>query len=273
MSPDRSPPPLTPYEAEQLRAVQRWKSARPRVAAQALDAALSPVAWVLARLVPPAALRGALHAAAEAGKRTTDAASVCRLAGVGHLQELQRADLDRLDAAAGAVHSGAVGLAFGQGAAAGVAGALGAPLDFPALLLIAMRTIYRVSLCYGYDVQGAEDRRFLVGVLAAASANSVNEKKAALRALGALELYLARQASGLAGLAARRALGCGAAVLGTRRVAEQVGVNLARRKALAALPYLGAAVGGSFNAWYIRDVGWAARRAFQERWLLDRGKL
>jgi len=27
------------------------------------------------------------------------------------------------------------------------------------------------------------------------------------------------------------------------------------------------------NAWYIREVGWAARRAFQERWLIDNEKI
>ena len=32
-------------------------------------------------------------------------------------------------------------------------------------------------------------------------------------------------------------------------------------------------VGGSANGWWMKEVGWAARRAFQERWLLDAGKL
>lgn len=27
------------------------------------------------------------------------------------------------------------------------------------------------------------------------------------------------------------------------------------------------------NAWYLEEVGWAARRACQERWLVDAGKL
>jgi hypothetical protein len=35
---------------------------------------------------------------------------------------------------------------------------------------------------------------------------------------------------------------------------------------------IGAAVGASVNAWYMRDVTTAARRTFQVRWLAERGK-
>ena len=64
----------------------------------------------------------------------------------------------------------------------------------------------------------------------------------------------------------------GALVL-ARNLAKQLGINLTRRKALAVIPVLGAVVGGSANGWWLKEVGWAARRAFQERWLIDAGKL
>ncbi|MCX5832758.1 MAG: EcsC family protein [Deltaproteobacteria bacterium] len=44
---------------------------------------------------------------------------------------------------------------------------------------------------------------------------------------------------------------------------------MTERKVLQAIPAIGAAVGGSANAWFINDVGWAARRAFQARWLIE----
>ena len=56
-------------------------------------------------------------------------------------------------------------------------------------------------------------------------------------------------------------------------MAKQIGINITKRKALQAIPVIGALVGGSVNGWYIKDVGWAARRAFQERWLIDNQKI
>jgi hypothetical protein len=35
---------------------------------------------------------------------------------------------------------------------------------------------------------------------------------------------------------------------------------------------LGAVVGAAVNGWYIKEVGWAARRAYQERWLVENHK-
>ena len=34
---------------------------------------------------------------------------------------------------------------------------------------------------------------------------------------------------------------------------------------------IGAAIGGSLSGWYMNDVGEAAQRTYQERWLRDRG--
>jgi hypothetical protein len=56
-----------------------------------------------------------------------------------------------------------------------------------------------------------------------------------------------------------------------RDVAAQLGLNLTKRKALAALPVIGAAIGATVNGWYMRDIGAAAQRAYQQRWLEDRG--
>ena len=60
---------------------------------------------------------------------------------------------------------------------------------------------------------------------------------------------------------------------GIKNLAKQLGVNLTKRKALHAIPAIGALVGASVNGWYIKEVGWTARRAFQERWLLENHKI
>jgi hypothetical protein len=75
------------------------------------------------------------------------------------------------------------------------------------------------------------------------------------------------------GKAARERLSKEAAIIGIRNLAKQLGINLTKRKALAAIPVIGATIGGTVNGWYLKEVGWAARRAFQERWLIDNNKI
>ena len=64
-----------------------------------------------------------------------------------------------------------------------------------------------------------------------------------------------------------------AAVIAIKTLAKQLGINLTKRKALQSIPFIGAAVCASVNGWYLKEVGWAARRAFQERWLIDNQKI
>jgi hypothetical protein len=64
-----------------------------------------------------------------------------------------------------------------------------------------------------------------------------------------------------------------ASILAIKNLAKQLGVNITKRKALASIPFIGAAIGGSVNGWYIKEVGRAARRSFQERWLIENGKI
>lgn len=132
----------------------------------------------------------------------------------------------------------------------------------------------RIGVCYGYECKTKSDRDFILGIMAAAGANSVEEKLAALTTLRMIEVTIARQTwRAMAEKAAQQQFGKETAIIGIRNLAKQIGVNVTKRKALAAIPAIGALVGGSVNGWYIKDVGWAARRAFQERWLIDNQKI
>jgi hypothetical protein len=63
-------------------------------------------------------------------------------------------------------------------------------------------------------------------------------------------------------------------VFSVQNLAGKLGINIGKRKAAEALPIFGALVGGSVNAWYLRDVTRCARYVFQERWLTQKyGKL
>ena len=150
---------------------------------------------------------------------------------------------------------------------------IGIAVDIPAALTLAFRTIYKIGLCYGYAPRQT-DTEFVHGVLGASGANTMQEKLAALACLHAIRATLHQQTwRMMASRAAEHAFSREGAILAVRALARQLGVNLTKRKALQAIPVVGALVGGSVNAWYIRDVACSARRAYQERWLIENGKL
>ena len=60
------------------------------------------------------------------------------------------------------------------------------------------------------------------------------------------------------------------AIIAMRALAKQLGINLTKRRVLAAVPIVGAFVGAAVNGDFVKDVGWTARRAYQERWLSEK---
>ena len=110
--------------------------------------------------------------------------------------------------------------------------------------------------------------------MAASSANDMQEKLAALVTLRLVEVSIAKQTwKSLAQKATQEQLSREAGIIGIKNLAKQLGVNLTKRKALQSIPVIGAAVGASVNGDYIKEVGWAARRVFQELWLIENNKI
>ena len=71
--------------------------------------------------------------------------------------------------------------------------------------------------------------------------------------------------------AAAMPLGREAAIVALRNLARRLGVNLTKRKMLQAVPVVGGGIGAAVNGKFMDDIAWAARRAYPERWLRDRG--
>ncbi|WP_407697433.1 EcsC family protein [Skermanella rosea] len=167
-----------------------------------------------------------------------------------------------------------MGYAVTEGSLAGAAGIYGIPVDVPAVITLSLRTIRSIGNAYGYDRKDDIEKKFVMSVLGAAGANTMAEKTAAVTTLRSLQVTLLRQSwKKMAEIAAEQTLSREAALIAIRTLASQLGINLTKRKALQAIPFIGAGVGAAVNGTYMRDVGWAARRAYQERWLIDRGKL
>ncbi len=161
-----------------------------------------------------------------------------------------------------------------EGAATGTVGLPGIAVDVPSIITLALRTIHKIGVCYGFEAKTVNDNHFVYGIMSASSANSVEEKMAALAALRSIQVTIARTTwKKMAEKAAQSQMSKEGAILAVKNLAKQLGVNITKRRALTAIPVIGAAVGGSVNGWYIKEVGWAARRAFQERWLIHNHKI
>lgn len=224
--------------------------------------------------MPTAAVRGALDSSNALALWLTDTKDVVRDGDVSALAELRTKDIQLSDALANEVHNWAIGMAVAEGAGTGAFGILGAPVDIPAIITLALRTIHKVGVCYGFECSTELDRKFALAVLAAAGANSIEERASALVALRSIELTIANITwKKMSHKAAENQFSKEMAIVGLRRLAKQLGINVTKRRALAAIPAIGALVGGSVNGWYIKEVGWAARHAFQERWLFENRKI
>jgi hypothetical protein len=224
---------VTLYEREQARAIERWKAEPPSLVTQTTGMILAPVGWLARRLVPAGAVEGVLAAANQLARQPAPVNVPADLAGCDTLAE--------------SIHNRAVAAATAEGAVTGAAGLIAAPLDIPAMVVLSLRTIHRIARCYGF----APDQQLAVSVLSVASAATVRERRSALGdARRAAETAAGRQLSREAVIVAIRAL--------------------ARRRALAAVPVAGAALGAAVNGAFLNSVAWSARRTFQEKWLAER---
>lgn len=264
---------LTIYEGQQLHAIKAWQDEKPGVLSQALGMVAKPMAWFMTKIIPEAAIRGALSASNTAARWMTDTADIVRDAHVEAIADLKDKDLELSDRLADEVHNWAIGIAAVEGTATGFFGVFSVPVDVPAIITLALRTIHKIGVCYGYECKTERDEQFVLGILSASGSNSMDEKVAALATLKAIQMALLSQTwKTMAEKAAQSQLSKEAVLISIRSLAKQLGINITKRKALAAIPVVGAAIGGTVNGCYIKDVGWAARRMFQERWLKDNGK-
>lgn len=248
------------YRENIIKEILNWREEEPGILAQAIGIAAFPVNWLVKQIIPQSAIKGALSAADWVSRNTTTAP------GANSFDDLKVCD-DFADQ----VINFHIGVAIAEGGAAGFFGLPGIVMDVPAIVMLAIRLIRQVSYEYGYSDTSASEQQYILSVLAAASANTQEEKMVALATNVYIGNLIAKNAwKVLAEKAAVEPMGGAAAVIGVKNLAKQLGLNITKRSALAAIPVIGAAVGASANGWFIKDVGIAAQHIYQERWLRDR---
>lgn len=169
-------------------------------------------------------------------------------------------DVDRVARGVGRKY---LALAAVEGAVAGAAGGAAVVVDVPALISLALRCVNEHGAYYGFDAARVEERAFAVRVLSVASAASHSTRRDALEDLTRYTIELR----------ARGDRGEVQSLVGVplmKKLAETMGIRLARAKLAQAVPVVGAVVGGSFNGWFLELVGRASWALYRERFLVER---
>lgn len=264
-------PLLTEYEKRQLRSIRAWKEKDRNFATKVFDLVGVPFTWVAKKIIPETAIGYAIKTASSAGSWLADKNDIIRRSGVSDINDLRKKSLKLSDTLAHKVCRRAVKMAVTEGAVTGLGGPVTMVIDIPIVVTLALRTIHKVGLCYGYEATNDYEEQFIFGVLSCASCNSIEEKTGALIALSSVKKSIEQLTlDTLAAKAAQGRFSREGLIMATRKLAHQLGMNISRRKVLQTIPAVGAVMGGAANGLYIKDVGVAARRSFQERWLVDK---
>lgn len=257
------------YLMQQYALIKAWENEEPGVVSKTFGKLLSPVGKLISVVVPEKVIESAINAANAAAQYLTDTDDVLRDGKVESIDELRTKDLKLCDQMADSVHNWAVGIATAEGVAGGFVGLPGLAADIPFITTLALRTIHKIGVCYGYvaDVSNAEEEKaFVLGVLAAANASTLGEKASFILGLKQISLLIQRNAwKKLAEMGSASFLA--KSIVSVRQAAKLIGVNLTKRKASQSIPFIGGAVGAALNASFINDIAWAARRSYQRRWL------
>ena len=168
-------------------------------------------------------------------------------------------DLQAAHDAAKSVSRAASGISGASGAAAGFGGVMTAGLDIPATIAIALRVIRDTGKAYGYAGDGAQEKLFRLQVLELSALDDPAERA---KRIAALEAAIGPD-GGLVNADHEEITPVIDQVV--ERVSRAIALTSFRKRAGMIVPVVGSAVGGIVNSSFQRDVGKAARFAFQER--------
>jgi hypothetical protein len=257
---DQHVPGNSDYIGKMISDISEWKGRPPSVLSGLIGNATFPITWLVRQMIPTAAIQGALAGVDWVGKNTTTAPGTS-----------DHDDISSCNRYSDQVINFHIALAATEGGAAGLFGLPAMVVDIPVVISLAMRQIRQVGREYGFDADTEEEQQFVYSVMSSASANNQEEKLAAIATNAYLVNLLTKNTwKALAQQAAGQQIGGAAAVIAIKNLAKQLGINITKRSALAAIPVIGAAVGASANGWFMRDVGIAAQNLYQERWLKQR---
>ncbi|MEO7994883.1 MAG: EcsC family protein [bacterium] len=268
---------LTPYETTIYRDITHWENQGPTMFTRVGRLASAPAEWIAGTLLPPKirdmageTLARLLTHTNDAIHRTTDIGPIFiraqkhghRIIEPGHLRTYHMPLSDDLAQFFARRH---VNTTMITGGLAGLGGFALAAIDIPMLFSVNLRMIQHVAVSYGYDLSDPVERHFALQLFQAAAGDPKTK-------IGLLqELVLVRRAlqeATLAEMAGSSAVATG--LVGLRKMAAQVGIELTEKKMLAMVPIIGAGIGAGFNYLFTKQVATAATMGYRKRFLQEK---
>ena len=210
-------------------------------------------------------LVGALNDVAQSSVRHAAIHGEYRDGGHAHVNEhadVLSLDLEQIDRAIGLLAAKYQALALAEGAATGLAGLAGIPVDVVALVLLNLRAIGEYATYCGFDPRGHQERLFAMNVLGfASSATTARDKYGTVA-------QLAKIARDVSTRRPWKELKKHAFVRAVRHIAKTLGLRLTKAKLAQIVPAAGAVFGGVFNAQFTSGVCGAAHMLYRERFLI-----
>jgi hypothetical protein len=175
-------------------------------------------------------------------------------------------ELRAADAAARHYWNWNLACAAGEGGATGAIGLAGLAADVPALFTISLRLIRQVGVCYGYDMRSDVEQEYLMHILRVGSTSNLKAKMEFLISLKQIEQILLKVTwRKMSEALARKELSRLSLLAAMRQLAQRIGIQLTKRKALQLVPVIGALIGASFNGLFVNDVGRASYMLYRRR--------
>jgi EcsC protein family len=245
---------LSAYETGQVREIALWKSEPPNSLSEMWKMLVIPVAKLVDRVLPDSIVRFAIERAYDVSALLAIEKDILMQSEARQLSELRRKPLeecDRLSKRVGLIAESVAGI---EGIATGLGGMWTTALDVPLVFVLALRTIIKVGHCYGYSLDQPCDRPFVLGILLVASAGSLETRRDRLSQLKDEEDYLLAETQ-------------------MEVVKQEILSFLFQLEIFEEVPGIGAITGGYFNLTFLQRIELTARRIFQERVLLDTGRI
>ena len=227
---------------------QQFRESRPSGLGRGIERLTHPFGKALAGVMPKSLVEAML-------KGLDRAVAAPQLVRFDH----DTSDLVAAHRAAEKVARTARGISATTGAAAGMAGALSMGADIPATIGIALRTIRDTGRSYGFDGEGAAEKLFRLQVLELAALDDPSKRG---QRIADLEAGIGKQGELVHAKHDHITPIVDQAV---ERISRAIAFASFRSRAGMIVPLVGSIVGGIVNSSFQKDVGKAARFAFQAR--------
>ena len=268
---------MTDYERKALAEIHAWKTPNVKPPNKTLAAIRRPFAKAANNFMDRPAVQKVMEKTIgglvslltdAAGWTVRDKAIIREFQKMGHtdvhaVEDLKTLRLEDVDKAIGYLGAKYKALAALEGAATGILGWPGIPIDIVAIIGLNLRAVCEYATYCGFNVSLQQERLFCMNVLGLASSSTDPAKYAALAQLIKISKAVAMKQPWAK-------LEQHAFVTLVQRVAKALGVRLTKQKLGQVIPAVGLVVGAGFNTHYTWKVCEASYFLYRERFLAEK---